>query len=241
MKQLKSVHPNLIYTPGNHDDNRYLNRDGAQASVSEWDYTKGEVFSYYLSTNCPKKIFNTDNNGLDYYFDYPQFNIRIIAIDSNYYNSTTKSWNYGYADSTVSWLTNILADTPSGYAVLLLSHMSPVYSHNADNYLYPNMELIQNVIQGFINSGGDFIGTFYGHSHLDWSTATPWLDISFCCGKLHNGSVTPDLENMPNAVAPDRVIGTATEDCWSVVLILPESRKIKVIRFGAGNDAEYSY
>lgn len=241
MAQLRSVHPNFIYVPGNHDDNRYLNRDGAKASVSEWDYTKGEVFSYYMAHNFPEKMFNTENNGLDYYLDYQQFKIRIIAIDSNYYNPESKSWNYGYSDATVSWLTNVLSGTPSGYSVLLLSHMSPVYTHNADNYLYPDMDLIQAAIEAYISGGGDFIGTLYGHSHVDWSTTTPWLEISFCSQKLHNGSVTPEIENMPSAVSPDRNIGTASEDCWNVVLILPGSRKIKVIRFGAGEDMEFAY
>ena len=239
IKQLKSVHPNLIYVHGNHDDNRYLNQNGAQATVSEWDYTEGEVFSYYISNSVNSRVSNVDNYGLDYYIDYPQYKIRIVVIDSNYYSSTSKSWNYGYEDSTVSWLNTTFNNTPSDYSVLLLSHMSPVYTHNADNNLYPNFDLIQNAIQTYINNGGDFIGTLYGHSHCDWNTSNPWLDITFAAQRF--GTNTSTYENMPNMVCPTKTIGTATEDCWNVLIIQPQSRKIKIIRFGAGDDAEYSY
>jgi hypothetical protein len=188
-----------------------------------------------------------DNNGLDYYVDFPDFKIRMFCLDSNhYYDSEHTSphgyyncWWYGFQDATVSWMREQLSQIPSGWSVLLLSHMSPVKANNADNTAYINMEAMQQVIQDFIDGGGSYIATLYGHSHMDWSTTIPWLEIAFNCQKCENKSTIP--ENMPGGVRPTRTKGTATEDSWNVVMIQPGSRKIKVIRFGAGDDRTFSY
>ena len=247
MNKMASVHPNFIYVPGNHDDNRYINKDVLHENTSAYDYTPGEMYSYYTQRSQLRRVSNTANNGLDYYIDFPEHKIRMFCLDaSHYYTGSETSphgyhdcWWYGFQDATVAWMTEQLSEIPSGWSVLLLSHMSPVSTHNADNTAYINMANMQSVIQNFIDNGGSYIATLYGHSHVDWSASSPWLEISFDCQKCYNS--TPALENMPGAVRATRTIGTATEDSWNVVIIQPASRKIKVIRFGAGDDAEYSY
>ena len=117
--------------------------------------------------------------------------------------------------------------------------MSPIKEHNEDNAAYLNFANVKNVIQDFIDGGGNYIATIYGHTHGDWSATSPWLEIACSCQKCENYNVT--LENMPNIVFPTRTAGTYTEDSWNVLLILPGSRKIKIIRFGAGSDREFTY
>ena len=41
--------------------------------------------------------------------------------------------------------------------------------------------------------------------------------------------------------APFREINTATENLWDVLIIRPESKTINTIRFGAGEDREWTY
>jgi hypothetical protein len=43
------------------------------------------------------------------------------------------------------------------------------------------------------------------------------------------------------ALAPERKLNTASEDLWDVLVIRPQSRKINTVRFGAGDDREWSY
>jgi hypothetical protein len=43
------------------------------------------------------------------------------------------------------------------------------------------------------------------------------------------------------AIAPERKLNTASEDLWDVLVIRPQSRKINTVRFGAGDDREWSY
>ena len=247
MDKLASIHPNFIYLPGNHDDNRYINKDVLNAATSAYDYSPGEMYSYYVQRSQLRRVPNLNNNGLDYYVDFPDFKIRMFCLDSNHYydgNHTSphgykNCWWYGFQDETVSWITAQLALVPSDWYVLVCSHMSPVKENNADNVAYVNMDAMKNAIQNCINNGGNYIATFYGHSHADWQTTTPWLEIAFDCQKCVNSSSSYD--NMPGATHATRTSGTATEDCWNVVLVQPKSRKIKIIRFGAGEDREFSY
>lgn len=247
MDKLASVHPNFIYILGNHDDNRYINKDVLHADVSAYDYTPGEMYSYYTQRSQFRRVPNVDNHGLDYYIDYPEFKIRMFCLDSNHYYSGDESsphgylncWWYGFQDSTVIWMREQLAAIPAGWSVLVLTHMSAIKENNADNVAYRNMAEMKSVIQNYINNGGSYIATFYGHSHCDWSATTPWLEISFDCQKCYNSS--PSYPNMPGATHATRTQGTASEDCWNIVIVQPNSRKIKVIRFGAGNDREFSY
>ena len=234
--KIVSVHPNFIYTDGNHDDNRYINSEYVHDAVSLYDYTPEQMYSYYFS-RCMNRVSDPNSN-MNYHIDYDDLKIRVIVISSNYYDADTNSWNYGYSDNTVSYIENILNTVPSGYQVLIFSHMSPIYSHNGDNYQYYNFDAVEAKIQAFISGGGDLIALMYGHSHVDWDTTSPWLDITYACQKVH--ATTPQ-DNMPGAVAPTRTANTAEEDCWNVIVIRPVSRKINIIRFGAGSDREFNY
>lgn len=248
MQKLKSVHPNFYYVMGNHDDNRYINRDKVQAAESSYDYTPGEVFGNYISKGNHDVVYNDNNNGLDYYVDFANFKIRSFFIDANYYNESsqtstyqyTKAWWYGFSNETVSWMQQQLSSVPNGWSVIVFSHMSPIKEHNEQQAInYYNFDNMKNVIQAFISGGGNYIATFYGHTHGDWSTTTPWLDICLAAQKCQNYDDV--LPNMPGILWPLKTEGTYTEDCWNVVLILPKSRKIKIIRFGAGDDREFTY
>lgn len=235
MYKLKNINPNFIYVHGNHDDNRYLRID---SGTSGYDYTPDEMYSYYMSNAYKTLTGSNPDNLLEYYFDVENLGIRVIILDSNYNNGS--GWDYGFSDSTADWLEGVLGSS-GAKQVLILSHMSPIASHNGDNYAYHNFAEVASVIESWKNNGGDMIALLYGHSHVDWSTASPWLDITFCCQKIHQLPSSDLFSNMPGCVAPARTFGTASEDCWNVVIIKPKSRKINIIRFGAGDDKEFSY
>lgn len=259
MEKLLSVTPNMYVIAGNHDDNRYINFDNLKESPSQYDYTKGEMFSYYIAKGVHSPVvYNKTNNGLDYYVDYSEFKIRMFFIDSNFYNLIEKEtypiyanqWAYGYSNETLAWLREQLGLVPNDYSVILVSHMSPVRENNAVGATsetpytnYQNMGNVKAAIQDFINGGGNYIATLYGHSHIDFSNTDPWLEINFAAQKCQNGSgkIIDSEGNETIITRPQRTVGTYTEDCWNVVLVLPQSRKIKVIRFGAGEDREFTY
>lgn len=229
MQMLHNVGLPILFTPGNHDDNRYID-DGSES------YTTGEVYGLTMSYNRNGMVF--DSTGLNGYYDFDSHNIRIIFVNANYYDQSASVWKYGWADDTVAWLSSVLTATPNTNSVILCSHLSPIQANNVSPQEPKNQGAVKNAIQTFIDGGGKYICTLYGHNHCDYSSNSPWLEITFDCAKSYNHT-EPSL--MPGAIINTRVERAASEDCWDVLLIQPHSKKIIDIRFGAGNDRQWTY
>lgn len=248
MEQLISILPNMYYIMGNHDDNRYINKDRLQETVSRYDHTPGEIHSYYMSHTMRNRVSDTNLGGVNYYVDQDNYKIRILCLDSNIYYGDTPNpvtgytgWWYGFNDETVTFAQSALNSLPSGYSVLVFCHQSSIKDHNGDNAAYTNFANMQSVFQTFVNGGGKLIAWLYGHQHADWQTADPWLEICFNCQKAQQNNVSTFPTVMQDAVSPARTAGTATEDSWNVLMIKPNNKVISQIRFGAGTDRHFHY
>ena len=235
MQNLHTVGLPIIFSLGNHDDNRYIGKEDEQ----ELDpFTSGELYGRYLSFVDPRNIPDYDSNGRNYYLDFDKYKIRMLVLDSNYWTGTT--WNYGFSSSTLNWFSEQLNNIPSDWSVIVVCHMSPIKEHNADNINYNNFVETTNEIQSFIDGGGNYICTLYGHSHVDYYDYHPWLEITMACAKA--SYVDPDGQFLPTgATAPVRTAGTVTEQLYDIIIIKPSSKEIQTIRFGAGNDRVWSY
>jgi hypothetical protein len=183
-------------------------------------------------------VFNPDTNGTDYYKDFNEFGVRLVVLNADYLNA------YAYHSSTAAWLENVALDTDK--IILLAEHLSSIPTQNWNNGSPTNKDGITAALQSFVNNGGTVI-QLCGHSHADYSFDTPWLCVFSNCQKLEkadlSGSGYQAITGYDDygLVAPDRTAGTATEDSWSVVVLRLNSRKINFVRFGAGNDREYSF
>ena len=247
MDMLASVHPNFIYTCGNHDDNRYINKDVLKQVNSAYDFTPQEIYAYYYSRVTPTKVTNQSNYNLDYYIDYPDHKIRVFSLHaSRWYGQNETSphgyhncWWYGYNDSVATWLESELAKVPSDYQVLIISHMNAIYTYNGDNANYPGMAAVKSAIQSFVDNGGNLIAYLYGHSHCSWRSTTPWVNIAFDCQKCQNNTTT--FNNMDGVQHQTRIYGEASEDNWNVIVIKPKSRIISIIGFNDGSDFDINY
>ncbi len=118
--------------------------------------------------------------------------------------------------------------------------MPPVQAHQYNQTAHKNDERIVAAIKG----APTFKMFFNGHSHFDSEftapfndTTNPFLAYSLCCNKFQNG--TPDDTWPSQAVRPERVLGTVSEDCFDIVVIRPKSGKVNTVRFGAGVDKEF--
>lgn len=228
MEQLKRVGLPMHFALGNHDDNRYVTGEA---------FTAEQLYSMFMSYCPTDRVSDYTFSGLNYYYDYPAYNIRVLVVDeSDYYDN---NWHYGYSDETIAWFTAQLAAVPSGYGVLVFTHRGFVQGNNEGGRWHIGQEAMYNAVQSFINGGGNYIATIYGHSHVDYSNTTPWLEISIGSAKVHN--VTPGDSYPTGSVNPQRIKGTYTEDLWDVLIIQPNSRKIKTVRFGAGNNRAWTY
>ena len=212
---------------GNHDTNYYQS-----ATI----FNSDQIYSAYLS-NTRGVHYNLTAGEKDFYKDFDELGIRLIVLDGNHNQA------YGFSANTATWLTNTALST--NYIVVIGVHFSPIASQNWSARSMSNATAVAAAIQTFVNNGGTVI-QLCGHSHADYHFDTPWLSIHSNCQKFIQEDPTDsgyaDIASAVNDLEfPARTAGTATEDCWSVVIIKPVSRKIDLIRFGAGNDREFSF
>lgn len=231
MKRLQGVGVPLIYSMGNHDDNRYISRkDGTVL-------TPQQIESMFMRYTLPNKVIDPSMNGLNYYVDYDRLKIRVFVVDSNYPNPADGfHWSHGFSDNTVAWFSNCLNEVPKGWSILVLTHRRLVQNKNpGKKWIYNQMKMVETV-NNFIANGGTYIATISGHIHRDYSHSKPFLEFSVAAQKCQNIEAKKG-----KAIAPERKLNTASEDLWDVLVIRPQSRKINTVRFGAGDDREWSY
>ena len=213
---------------GNHDTNYY----------STEKLTMADIYATYFSATKGIK-FNPDTNGTEYYIDYPTVGVRIVVLNANY----GEGGRYVYSPATANWLTNDALQTDN--IVLLCEHLSSIPTQNWENRKPTNADSITSAVQTFVNNGGIVI-QLCGHSHADYAFDTPWLTVFSCCNKCEQTDVEGEgftvITGYTEApYAPERTVGTASEDCWTVGILRPTARKLNLIRFGAGIDREYTF
>ena len=237
MPMQRSVGVPVYFTAGNHDDNAY--------GSASYYFTTSMMYQNYYAQCSNDVVYDSANYGTNFYKDFDAFKIRLISLDAA--NSDTGSTpHYKYSGTTTTWFSNTMDSVPEGYMVIVITHLSPIASHNWNDTVPSNASSVKNKMQAFVDSGGDLV-LFMGHSHADFSWSTPWLEIA----TLHNRTnaytaeytVTEnDGTNLPvGAKIYPRTLGTVTEDCWDAVVIKPGSRTINMIRFGAGEDRTFTY
>lgn len=235
----RSVGVPVYFTAGNHDDNAY----GSSASSNYFNTSM--MYQNYYAQCANNVMYDPNNYGTNFYKDFDAFKIRLISLDA--VNSDSSSTpHYKYSGTTTTWFSNTMDSVPSGYMVVVITHLSPYSSHNWNSTAPSNATTVITKMNNFVDGGGDLV-LFMGHSHADFSWSSPWLEIA----TLHNRTnayteeytVTEgDGTNLPvGAKIYPRTLGTVTEDCWDTVVIKPKSKTINMIRFGAGVDREFTY
>ena len=77
-----------------------------------------------------------------------------------------------------------------------------------------------------------------GHTHADKVDTTTNTFAHISIGTQYPNTVA----TVPvDATSPIRQIGTVTQDLWDIMVIKLESKEIKLIRFGAGEDRTIVY
>ena len=208
-------------TVGNHDNN-----NGAGDAQRLKDY---ELYSYiqryneqYVNRTMDSTSSVCDSPTSNYYVDYPSMKIRMIMFDSCYYSQ-------GFSDDMIAWMSNLLSSTPSDYHFIFFTHESTEAKLNGGSAL-GNATAFKNLLSQYKDRIYCYI---HGHSHYDYvGYDNEFVQIALC-------SSVPDQPSASvptGGVQPTRTIGTVTQDCISVIIILPEEEKVELVRFGAGDD-----
>jgi len=209
---------------GNHDTNIYY-------KVGD-DYQKDHVFSLnqlygiYMRDIYDVMFDMSSMCGTNYYKDFPEFNIRLVFLNSN------EGDDYGFTDETLAWFTDVMNTENDVY---VFSHRNPATSTE-----YHNQAEMTEVMKNAEN----FKMLFYGHVHYDCEFTAPFSDENPILAFAQNANKCYNHERKDTwpaqAVLPKRALGVAEEDCFDIVVIRPTSQKVNLVRFGAGVDREFS-
>ena len=226
----RSLDMPLMFSSGNHDANRY---------GSDTPFTLDELFKFeYYGRR------NDATGGQNWYLDFANFKIRFIGLCTT--STGTSGTAYAYPTGTDVWLTGVLDGVPEGYTVVLLEHLSPIAEHNWNRTLPTGASGVLSAVNTWLAAdNSNRLIEFIGHAHSDYSFTSPWLTICTTCQKaetVFTEDKTADPSKHPAGAKQWKMTpGTATEDCWDVVVLRPESKKVNCIRFGAGEDREFTY
>lgn len=226
---------------GNHDDNHVYYNSHNDGLITDSDR--------YALLNRFNEIRVCRKQSNQYYYIDISDDLRIICLDGmlgdGHLGNDGNSW--GYTDEQVEWMRSDALST--NRQVMVLSHMqlSSIYSsHYDDGYMIYNSDAMLDALSKFKESGGIVIGFFNGHTHADFiaqnsigihevQTGTQNMNQSGTFGQssYSDGVYTPNV--------PVRKKDSTLQDLWDVLIVKPLSKTVKIIRFGAGEDREFSY
>lgn len=226
---------------GNHDDNHVYYNSHNDGLITDSDR--------YALLNRFNEIRVCRKQSNQYYYIDISDDLRIICLDGmlgdGHLGNDGNSW--GYTDEQVEWMRSDALST--NRQVMVLSHMqlSSIYSsHYDDGYMIYNSDAMLDALSKFKERGGIVIGFFNGHTHADFmtqnsigihevQTGTQNMNQSGTFGQssYSDGVYTPNV--------PVRKKDSTLQDLWDVLIVKPLSKTVKIIRFGAGEDREFSY
>lgn len=229
--------PQVLNVIGNHDSEDSNLVLGAASKEDVYNL----FFAPYISNWGVTQPDGVDDSTSDdycalyYYKDYTDPMIRLIILDTNYWD-----------DAETAWLTATLEDAnTNGYAVILACHnvklltemtdsnfsaypgdgiteTSSTYGNQPDDWLDP--------VTDFVNDGGEFICMLAGHNHSGhMGTLTNYPDIfCFVCDKAGI--------NRTSGMA--RISGELNQNTVNIVTINATEKLFKIVRIGAEVDGK---
>ena len=209
-KMLSEMNAPAMAISGNHEGN--YTGDGTGFGLTDSD-----VYNYLLKKYILANKAVRHNN--DYYVDDTSSMIRHVFIDGRIMSED---------ENTKEWLKNsVSSDLPNGYSIIVYSH----YSMSDTAVLSYVKDYIDAIIQG----GHTPILWIGGHWHADrHGTYNGCLVISL----LQSGLWSP--EPSEDGTTYKHTVNTATESAFTVFVVDKNSKKVNLIRFGLGNDYEYT-
>lgn len=221
LDDLGSCQVPVYVTVGNHDSNYFRNRD--------YTYSADEMRRVY-------RLGGGTKDGLDYFVDVPAYSVRMIFLASFDDRACIR---YGYTHEQLCWVKDTLYSAEPGTRFLIFSHGAPLAKLDYWSFHVRNGEELLDILEG-CNAKDEYqiAGFFYGHTHADYIfEECSFPVISVGCAKLEYF-----VDKKPKgATAWQRRADSVTQELWDSVLIDFEKQKLKLVRFGAGDDREASF
>lgn len=165
-----------------------------------------------------------------YYVDYPEYELRLICIDSF---DPKEPVRYGFTEYCIHWLETVLRTLPDGYTSIILSHLTPLVRLQAWTKDIRNRNKLIEVLDRYADR---ILAYINGHNHCDHlfndlnNGQFPLISIN--CAKCEYF-----IDHKPDgAIVPERRLGDRTQESFDIMQIDTETHRIYFTRFGAGSD-----
>ncbi len=212
LKDLRALDVPLYLCVGNHDSNYFYNNPEKMSEE--------EMSRFYLQREKPW-----------YFVDCPGNKLRMLFLYSFDYREQVR---YGFPVEELEWVRQTLADTETGWSVLVFAHVPPLPQIHYWSDEIRNGEALVEILEEYHTGEGHRIMAYiHGHNHADQiyqERAFPIISIG--CNKLEDFK-----DKKPEgAYTPDRKRFTVTQELWDVMIVSCDNDKIEFVRFGAGED-----
>lgn len=227
---------------GNHDFTiNHNNVEGTTGFTAQNPY-----LYYYLGRPIEQHVSGLEYPNIYYYIDIPSVRIRIFMLNScdSHDSNVEKDWgvNYSVTESQIRWLAEHMTDV-NDYHFIFISHVpadSALYGyHSSQDPIHAIALALTNktvynyntISVDFTTSTNDIACHITGHGHKDDSHIdNNFLSIETTCDAHYN-----DDQWKPATV------GTIKEQAFDVFTIDFTNRTIKTVRFGRGEDREWTF
>ena len=172
-----------------------------------------------------------EENTTYWYKDYESYGFRLIGIDNTLWDDP----------SQLSWLDSVLSSARElGFFVVIATHYPPNnrvkifcgFTSVVNDYPGKGKscinEQLQEIVQHFIEAGGEFVCYLSGHTHTDYL----WYNENFpqhLCVTIDSASVS----HSNHWGDTYRVKGTKSEDLFNLFSFDLQQKMIKIVRIGA--------
>lgn len=193
---------------GNHDTNYFKNNPDR--------FSLQEQCELYLGIDEPR-----------YSIDFADRKMRFIFLDSFDPEETLR---YGYSDACIRWLKEQLESVPEDWQAIVFSHLAPVARLQ---YWAKELRGEKAIIEVLSGHAGKILAYIHGHNHADLLDNAEGFPII----SIVNAKCEAFAEYKPQgAITPDRKLNDPSQEAFDIMLVSPENRRIRFVRFGAGKD-----
>ena len=206
----------VYVTIGNHDNNYFKNPLHV--------YSKEEMRDVY---EIPKR----SKDYLDYYIDIKDKGIRLIFVES--FNNN-RFFRYGYDMAQLMWLKKAIKSAKKGTKFLIFTHDTPDGRYDCISVHTLNGKAFIKILEHYNGLNGyKILGLFYGHTHADFVSK----DYEFPMVSVNSCKLEFFKKFKPRgAVRWYKQENSVRQDSWDTLILEPETGRMELVRFGAGEN-----
>lgn len=230
---------NMVYCVGNHD---YNGISTGETNNIEWNFNRTDYENLMMRR---LKDIHRPSGKFYYYRDFTDKKVRVISLDTsdtgftfgtngNITNDPLTQFNI--SQEQLDWLKTDALNVDDSWNIVVVMHVGAYTESDGfiDNNPLTNSNLLIAMLKAYNNKSGDFanykgnlVCVLSGHAHADGY-----------CNKDGFNAIQVNCSYPSKSNREPNTIDEVAVDC---VTIDSEARKVKLFRFGNGNDREYSF